>query len=334
MKIHTEISEINTGQWQQLVDSSSVASFFQTRECYDFYASLSFLEPFVWGVSENGKLAGLICGYQIADGGRLKRFFSRRAIVPAGALLHSHISAEALETLLKYTVENLKKKAIYLEFRNYNDYSAFRAIFERIGFNYHPHLNFHVPTADVNTVFQQLSSTKRRDIRVSQKEGAEIIEIQNDNDIKDYYNLLNNLYKTKIKTPLFPFEFFKKIVKIPECRLFGIKYREQIIGGSVCVFLRNKVVYEWFVCGLDGRYRNIYPSTLATYAAIKYAAENGFDYFDMMGAGKPDEGYGVREFKAKFGGTLVEHGRFLLVTKPLLYALGKKLIQILKNKKS
>lgn len=332
MTIHTSPTEIDANQWSDLIENSPVASFFQTRACYDFYASLSFLEPFVFGVSENKQLVGLICGYIVADGGRLKRFFSRRAIVPAGALLHPDISEEALKMLLKYTAESLKNKVIYLEFRNFNDYSAFRSTFEQIGFIYHPHLNFHVSTVNVDTIFQQLNSTKRRYVKISQQEGAEIIELQCDNDIKDYYRLLADLYKTKVKTPLFPFEFFEKIVKIPECRLFGIKYQEQVIGGSICVFLKNKVVYEWFICGLDGKYKNIYPSTLATWAAIKYTAQNGFDYFDMMGAGKPNEGYGVREFKAEFGGTLVEHGRFLFVNKPFLYVLGKKVIQIVKKR--
>jgi lipid II:glycine glycyltransferase (peptidoglycan interpeptide bridge formation enzyme) len=92
-------------------------------------------------------------------------------------------------------------------------------------------------------------------------------------------------------------------------------------------------LYEWFVCGLDGQFKNVFPSTVATWAAIEYAAKNGLIRFDMMGAGKPDEGYGVREFKSKFGGTLVEHGRFLHVLNPLLYAIGKKAVQILKKSK-
>jgi len=333
MTIHTSLSEIDNKQWRDLTESSPIASFFQTRECYDFYASLSFLEPFVFGVSENGNLTGLICGYMIADGGRLKRFFSRRAIIPAGALLHADISAEALETLLKHTVQILKNRAIYIEFRNYNDYSDYRTIFEGAGFEYNQHLNFHVPTVDVDTVFRQLSSTKRKHIRISQKEGAEIVELHSDDDIKVCYNLLSNSYKTKIKTPLFPFEFFEKIRKIPECRFFGIKYQERIIGVNICVFLKNRVVYEWFRCGLDEEYKGIHPSTLVTYAAIKYAAENGFSYFDMMGAGKPDESYGVREFKAKFGGTQVEHGRFLYIANPLLYTLGKSAIKFITRKK-
>ena len=50
----------------------------------------------------------------------------------------------------------------------------------------------------------------------------------------------------------------------------------------------------------------------------------------MMGAGKPGEDYGVRDFKAQFGGNLVEHGRFLHVCRPVVYWLGNKAIAFLK----
>ena len=113
-----------------------------------------------------------------------------------------------------------------------------------------------------------------------------------------------------------------------------VKHNGQVIGGSVCVLLPCKAIYEWFVCGLDGQIKNVYPSTVATWAAIEYAATNAFPIFDMMGAGKPDEGYGVREFKSKFGGELVEHGRFLQICNPPLYKFGKFIIQKLKKKNS
>ena len=50
-----------------------------------------------------------------------------------------------------------------------------------------------------------------------------------------------------------------------------------------------------------------------------------------MGAGKPDDSYGVREFKAKFGGQLVEHGRFQNIINPFLYEVGKLGVKIMKN---
>jgi len=63
----------------------------------------------------------------------------------------------------------------------------------------------------------------------------------------------------------------------------------------------------------------------------RYAVQNGYQHFDMMGAGKPNDGYGVRDFKAKFGGQLVEYGRFLYVLNPLLYNIGKLGVKLLKK---
>ncbi|MDR0830196.1 MAG: aminoacyltransferase [Prevotellaceae bacterium] len=322
-------SEIEAKQWENLIKISPVSSFFQTKECYDFYCSLSFLEPFAFGVSENDNLVGLICGYVVADGGKVKRFFSRRAIIHSGALLAQDISAEALSKLLQFTIKNLEKKAIYIEFRNYFDYSCNKNIFTKNGFNYQPHLNFHIATENIEFANKNLSSTKRRDIKISQTQGAEIVEIKND-EVKDFYKLLSFLYKTKVKTPLFPYQFFEKIAKMPECKIFGIKYNEQIIGGSVCVLHKNKTVYEWFACGLDGKFKNVYSSTLATWAGIEYAATHNFSRLDMMGAGKPNTKYGTRDFKAKFGGELVEHGRFLYISNRFLYKIGELYVKLIK----
>jgi len=39
----------------------------------------------------------------------------------------------------------------------------------------------------------------------------------------------------------------------------------------VCPILQRKVIYEWYVCGLDREIKDVYPSILATWAAIDYA---------------------------------------------------------------
>lgn len=331
MTIHNNISEINSSQWVDLIEGNNTASFFQTPECYNFYASLSFLKPFVYGVSENDKLVGVMCGYIIADGNPLKQFFSKRAIVPGGLLLDAHISSKALQNLLQEAARQLSHKAIYLEIRNYNDFSAYRTSIEAAGFVYNAHLNFHVATPDVESALKQLSTTKRRDVKLSRKEGAEWSETSDPQDVRAYYEVLRDLYTVKVKTPLFPYEFFEKLVQLENGKLFVIKHQDKVIGGSVCVALPGGALYEWFVCGLDGQVKNVYPSTIATWAAIEYAATNGYQRFDMMGAGKPDEGYGVREFKSKFGGELVEHGRFLHVCQPRLFALGKWMVKRMKK---
>ncbi|MFV0391858.1 MAG: hypothetical protein ACK5KP_08260 [Paludibacteraceae bacterium] len=94
-------NNIDSLKWQELIQKSSTTSFFQTKECYDFYCSLSFLEPFAFGVEKNNNLQGVICGYIVANGGKLKRFFSRRAIIHGGPLLVDDISDETLTELLQ-----------------------------------------------------------------------------------------------------------------------------------------------------------------------------------------------------------------------------------------
>jgi len=178
---------------------------------------------------------------------------------------------------------------------------------------------------------KNMSASKLRQIKKSIKSGAEIVIADSEKQIEDFYMILKDLYTVKVKTPLFPKEYFMVFFKQKIGIYLLVQYQEEIIAGIMCPILENKVIYEMFVAGKDRVHKDIYPSILATYAAMKYASEHNIKRFDFMGAGKPDEAYGVREFKAKFGGELVEHGRFLCVLHPLLYQIGKIGVKILKK---
>ena len=79
--------DVDEVAWANLAQASSVASWFQTKEAYDFFDDLSFLDAFTCGVENDGILKGVVVGYIQKDGGKIKRFFSRRAIVLGGPLL-------------------------------------------------------------------------------------------------------------------------------------------------------------------------------------------------------------------------------------------------------
>ena len=95
----------------------------------------------------------------------------------------------------------------------------------------------------------------------------------------------------------------------------------------------GKCVYEWYECGLNAVYKEQYPSVMATWAGMTMAHESCCARYDMMGAGEPRVPYGVRDFKAEFGGELVEHGRFLCVSKPIQYKIGVMGVKTLKKLK-
>ena len=332
MKVICNVENIDSLQWNELLGASKTRSFFQTRECYNLYAANSeFMKPFCLAVEDNGKLKGVIIGYIQADGGAVKRYLSRRAIINSGPLLADDISDEALCMLLIACRKQMLDSAIYVECRNFEDYSQHKDVFERCGFKYVPHLNFHIDTTSEETVNQNLGKSRKRDIKTSFRDGAEIIEHPGIEEVREFYAILSDLYIKKVKTPLYPISFFERLYKQDYSKFLLVRLNDKIVGGTVCVCLPGYAVYEWFACGEDGVHKNIYPSTVATYAGIRYAAQNGYQHFDMMGAGKPNEGYGVRDFKAKFGGQLVEHGRFINVINPLLYIVGKLGVKFLKR---
>ncbi len=324
MTIYHSYKEIDTSQWNVLVQKADTATWFQTVEAYEFFASLpSEFKPFVYGVSENGQLSGVVVGYVTQEKSRLKQFFTRRAIIIGGPLLDDEISSEALSALLQTVRSELSKQAVYIETRNFNDYSRWKDVFRAQGFAYQPHLNFQVDCTDRSTALSRMKSNRRRQIRKGLANGAYITEAQSDADIAAWYCILHNLYRNKVKTPLHDLSFFLSLYHTRHAVFLLVKYLDTVIGGIACPILDHHTMYEWYICGLDKEYRHLYPSVLATYAAIDYAATHSISTFDFMGAGTPDTPYGVRTFKSRFGGNEVSHGRFLHISRPLLYRLGR-----------
>lgn len=331
MTIVSDIKQIDTEQWQRLVQESPTATWFQTREAYDFYASLpALMTPFVVAVSEAERPTGIVVGYVTKESSRIKHYFTRRAIVIGGPLLAADISADALTMLLDALISLLASQAIYIETRNFNDYSRWRTTFERCGFAYQPHLNFHIDTSSEEVARGNIGKHRWKYIRLSLRDGATLVSDPTLQQVAEYYQILKELYTTKVKTPLFPFQFFEKLYASPSAKFLLVAFNGQIIGGTVCVSLKQKALYEWYVCGDDNYHKGIRPSSVATWFGMQYAAQHGYPIFDLMGAGVPDKKYGVRDFKAEFGGRLVEHGRFLRVSQPLLYKIGTIGVKLLK----
>ena len=315
---------IDRQQWSELVRTSETGTWFQSPEAYDFFASLpELMEPFVYGVERAGKLCAVCVGYVTKEPNPIKQFFTRRAIIIGGVVVAANCAKEDIVILLNYVRKELKPKSIYIETRNFNDYSPWKEAFEAAGFVYKPHLNFHVDPATNN-----LSDNRKRQLK---KSDAVVSEGVSELEIREWYEVLSELYRTKVKTPLWPIDFFLEAYRQGIAKFLLVKHEGRIIGGSMVV-ADERTVYEWFECGLNAECKDQYPSVMATWGGIQLAHQSGCTRYDMMGAGEPGVPYGVRDFKAEFGGQMVEHGRFLYVCKPMLYRLGVCVVKILKNR--
>lgn len=353
--------EIDRGEWSRLVQTSATGTWFQTLEAYEFFASQSELfKPFVVAISNDASLSKAqhsinsslqtlraVCnGYVTLERNPIKQYFTRRAIINGGPVIANDATSEEVETLMiavrnQFKILDLRFKIlnspIFIETRNFNDYSRWKGAFEKAGFSYQPHLNFHVDCTDIEQMWERLSENRKRQVRhVNGDSKFEISNLRLDNipvteqDVREWYAILSELYRTKVKTPLWPVQFFVEAYRQGVGQFLLVRHEGKIIGGSMVV-RDEKTVYEWFECGLNALSKEQYPSVMATYAGMCYAAEEGIGRYDMMGAGVPDVPYGVRDFKAEFGGKLVEHGRFLCVCEPILYKIGALTVRLIKK---
>lgn len=316
----TDFRKADIEKWRVLCEKSTFSNPFHTPEFLKQFSGQEGIEPFICIVANANEYLGIAAGNIYKEKG-ITGFFSRRAIIEGGLVMVQDEQEIIIELLIKSLVKSLTNKAIYLEIRNYNDYGKFKPIFREHGFVYLPYLNFHVDCSDMESMKQRINKGKLRQIKSSLKAGAEIINSPGEEQVKEFYTILVDLYRTRVKKPLPPWEFFRDFNISSLGVYLLVSYQGRIVGGIMCPY-DNTAVYEWYVAGLDNQYEKIYPSILATYAAMEFANLNNIPRFDFMGAGQAGNDYGVREFKSRFGGELVEHGRFRKVFNSLLFNTG------------
>lgn len=322
--------EVNKNKWEKLIVENPFSSPFQTPSFYQYINSLDNYSAEVIAVYDDQENIKALAVVTIQSERGIKHYFSKRGIIYGGPLFTDHDTAERLLQQLRLS---LQRKAIYLEVRNFFDYSDYHLYFLNTKFKLQPYLNVTLSTAEasMDEISAKMNKTRARQIRQTIKKGATAKITNNTEEIKALYDILEDLYKNKVKLPLPEFSFFKKLSESPVGKVFVSTLNGEVIGGAFTLFLDNRGIYTYYYCGKEGVYKNVYPTHLALNEVIKFAVEHNLTHVDFMGAGIKGKDYGVRTYKQRFGGETVEYGRYLLITKPLLYRIGKFGLSILQR---
>lgn len=329
MRVITD-SNIPAAEWIHFIDGNVHATPFQSPSFLHFFNSVRGFSAKSYAVEEGGVVKALAVVTTQGKKGPAG-LFSRRQIVYGGPLADD-VCPDALDMLLKAMDEDLPGGVIYTEFRNLSDYSSLSDVFLSKGYEYVPYLNFRVDTRNREAMTGRVSSSRLRQIRKAQQQSVTCTEAQDEDEVRQFYLLLKELYRKKLHKPLPGEDFFVQFYVQALGKYLLVRHEGQIIGGIMCPLLPGRALYEFYICGREDVRDGLHPGAIATWSAMEYAAGNGIPLFDFMGAGKPDEQYGVRDFKARFGGELVEYGRYLKIRKPLLYKTGKSALQFMKSK--
>lgn len=139
--LYTIKNQLDPSIWAENINKSDFASTFQTFGWHRFIKESTDTNSEVFVLSSNNHLKALIVVMLMREKG-IKKYFSKRGIVFGGPLLSSDITEKELQYFLEQISRSLNKKVIYLETRNFFDYSSFRNAFENAVWNYDPWLNF------------------------------------------------------------------------------------------------------------------------------------------------------------------------------------------------
>lgn len=320
------ISNPDKGMWGKFVDDHPQGNIFQTPEMAEVYKNTKNYLPLTLVAidSHSDEITALVNAAIIHEfKGPLKPLTSRSIII-GGPLYHDNPPGRESVRLLMERYDALAgRSALYTEIRNLWDTNNPPL---PQGYTFEEHLNFLIDlSVGKEKLWTNLSTSPRRGIAKSRKLGVTIKEISIKNEVESLYFLLKSSYD-KARHPLSEKTLFDAVYEhlVPKkmAKIFLADYKDTSIGG-VLLLLYKQHVYEWYRGSLR-EYSKLHPNDLLVWNSLEWGSSNNFLVFDFMGAGKPDQKYGVREFKRQFGGAMVNYGRYKKVHSPIKYWIANK----------
>lgn len=332
---HTDPKTLN--RWEEWCRNNPSAHFFQSpRFARLLNGSGVYDSGLLVAETGDGVWQGVLFYILFHEYGRTFRRLTSRAVIYGGPVFSPALSTEERQAtagaLLPLLNNNLKKRCLYIQFRNFSDSSELETVFKSHGYKFSDRLNLLKSITDPEKAFAGLSPSRRRQVRQSRDNGLIVREAQTMEEVDAFYALLKAFYRDKVRKPLPTLELFSHFflqgtdsAQQSPGKILVAEYQGRVVGGMLAPFTPEGRIFEWYVCGLDKEYarQGVYPSVALTWAAMEAGHAAGCHTFDFLGMGIPGKPYGVRDFKARFGGEWVNYGRWIRVNSPLLYNLAE-----------
>jgi CelD/BcsL family acetyltransferase involved in cellulose biosynthesis len=277
-------------------------------------------------VSPNGEIRALLVAVRVQSFSEVFGAASSRSIWYAEPLCFddSH-SIEALCQLIDAHDRAMSRRVLFAEVRPLHASGPERFALERCGYDYLDYLNYVVDvTQPKDALWKRMRQTARASVRKSERQGLEVRHIDSDNTVDLFYPLLRETYR-RAETPLADRSLFDAAFAIlrPQGMIeFTSVYDGERPIAMNAMLLFGKQVFGWYSGSV--RTRGASQMDLLQWHEIAWSCERGYSRYDFGGAGWPSKPYGVRDFKAKFGGDLVCYGRYRKVYSRWKMALAER----------
>lgn len=335
--------------WNQNLLKSNYATFFQTVEYLNFDLPNKF-PLFIYVFNDNkqvcGQLALIITKSQRAySSTKLKQLvkivskLGNRGTWVSGPIIHTDNKKARLEILKIFfkALEEISEKYNLMILDGYSpphdilvDEKYVKA-FSSDNFQIE-NLETFVVNLDQNMdeLWKNVEKKARNDVTRAKRREISVREVNNKDDLKQFKILAKTWAKTKgivIDDPLETFERDWRDYKIGIQKFFlAYQNNEPISGLRVGCF--NGIAYTHQVLNSYSKQTSL-GGPLLTWSALEWAKNNGMRIYDFSGVKSnpkdENEWNGLREYKKKWGGTVIPYYHFIKTKKKISYKLFRLL---------
>lgn len=313
--------------WDQYVDEHPKGSVFHTTDMICVYRNAKGHVPLALAaVRPDGQIIALMMAVRVQTLPDPLGRLSSRSIMFAEPLCDDDPAGiAALAQLIAMHDKLMRNKVLFSEVRPLFASGAERTVLEGCGYEYMEYLNHLVDlNKPVDSLWNDLHRSARRAIRICERHGFEVHEVRHDNVVDEFYSLLQQSFEYN-RVPLVDRSLFDAAVAEFQRRDM-IKFFATLCDGKPiamdAMLVYKDRIYFWY--GGVQRLRNISPCSILRWRVLVWGQEHGYAISDSGGAGWPGKPYGVRDFKVKFGGQLVQYGRYRKVYSKWKLAMAER----------
>lgn len=304
--------------WDAYVKSHPKGTIFHTAAMHQVFEQTNKYFPFSRAVTKDGKIVAMLCAVRIATVGGIASSMASRSIWYAEPICDATVDGQsALSLLVAEHDREMRGKILFSEIRPIFETGEEKPVLLDHRYDYYDYLNYVVDLQDdEDAMLRRLAKSCRKQVRKCQNRGVTIQNLATHDTVDQMYELVKFSYD-RSRVPLAGADLFHNALDLLGTSIVEIRIarygNENVAAGIVLKF--KDMIYAWY--GGSHRITGLAPFSLLTWDEIRCGGLEGFRLYDFGGAGLPDEHYGPRDFKSRFGGELKHFGRYRKVDSPL-----------------
>lgn len=240
--------------------------------------------------------------------------------IARGPVFLNEKNTEIIKEIINFAKE---ENAVFIRFSSYKKLEIQGIKLKNTKYDHHPENTLIIDLEKTeDEILKNMKQKARYNIKIAKKNG---VLIEKSNNVDEFYKILSITSK-RDGFSIHKKSYYQKMLESmsENCCLFLAKYQNKVIAGGIFVYLEDYATYYYGAS--DNTYRNIMPTYLLQWYAIKEAKNRNCKYYDFLGVSPENNKNhylaGVSEFKRKFGGKTINYPQAKdLVIKPIYYFL-------------